>query len=431
MTAIPIDPGPTAPKPRAPLPDMSRAAVSGPQFRGVLESLLPGGASAPGRPRPEADDAIPDSHTGTGVGGNAVPADDIADEFGIVLPLAPEPAPIRPGGAMPSDAGADGLGLPKLPLREPDDPVPEMPLGAVPASTLAGGLTGVAPLTATRPEPLAPGKAQDSAIRTLPMAPWPGWSGGQDVTGQAGTTVQGAWQAPQPPSGNDAPAMTLPREIVGASRDTAGEPPRIESVPANAAPDRAPANVVPASVPAPLPWGAMPSRLMVAPTEVKEPAAPLDALPVDARIEAVPRMAQPAEMRSISQIAAQTDRPPVAQIADAVLRRVGDEIEVSLHPAELGRVRIAVSQTETGLGIVITAERDDTAAFLRRQGDALGAALGGLNLGSVDIGFGDGRGGRDKDDGSGTPFATGSQPVDGGDRPVAMALVGDSVDLRM
>lgn len=68
-----------------------------------------------------------------------------------------------------------------------------------------------------------------------------------------------------------------------------------------------------------------------------------------------------------------TPPPPAApaQIAQALQDAPDGRVSLVLNPEELGRLRLSMVPTETGLNVTILAERDDTAALLRRHADEL------------------------------------------------------------
>ncbi|MCB1337756.1 MAG: flagellar hook-length control protein FliK [Maritimibacter sp.] len=97
---------------------------------------------------------------------------------------------------------------------------------------------------------------------------------------------------------------------------------------------------------------------------------------------------------------ADTARNAAIQIADVV--RAGGEraVELRLHPEELGRVQLTMSQDATGgLTVSLNVERPETLDLLRRHIDQLASELRQLGYGSIDFSF-RGDGGRD---GQGVP----------------------------
>ncbi|MEM7472407.1 MAG: flagellar hook-length control protein FliK [Pseudomonadota bacterium] len=62
-------------------------------------------------------------------------------------------------------------------------------------------------------------------------------------------------------------------------------------------------------------------------------------------------------------------------------------IELMLEPQELGRLRITLTTRETGLFVMLSAERGETLEMLRRNSDDLQANLDTLDIGGAQIGF--------------------------------------------
>lgn len=133
-------------------------------------------------------------------------------------------------------------------------------------------------------------------------------------------------------------------------------------------------------VPAPVPVvaeGAQPAQAgaerlaAIAPAVAPPPAQP-PALPVP--VPAPPAMATP--------LAAAP--PPVSrQVADALVRMEGDVTEITLAPAELGRLRITLTRDSQGLVVLLTAERPEALDLLRRHGDLLRQELAGQGEGEA------------------------------------------------
>lgn len=133
----------------------------------------------------------------------------------------------------------------------------------------------------------------------------------------------------------------------------------------------------------------------------------------------------------------ETARAVAIQIAEVITSTQQRAIELKLHPEELGRVSITLSQDGGGLNVALTAERTETLDLMRRHIDDLGEELRRLGYSSVGFSFdGGGRGGADQwegpapvprgDDASGTTAqaAIGPTPPDA---PTGTARV----DLRL
>ncbi len=81
-------------------------------------------------------------------------------------------------------------------------------------------------------------------------------------------------------------------------------------------------------------------------------------------------------------------RAPMQQIAEVVRRMPEGSFEVKLSPEELGRVRLTVTPSETGLAITIQAERSDTLELLRRYADTLIYDLAAEGFADTHLDFG-------------------------------------------
>lgn len=64
-------------------------------------------------------------------------------------------------------------------------------------------------------------------------------------------------------------------------------------------------------------------------------------------------------------------RNAAANAVDVLIRQPGKPVEISLNPEELGRVRMALSTSETGVTVVISSERAETLDLMRRHIDQL------------------------------------------------------------
>ena len=77
------------------------------------------------------------------------------------------------------------------------------------------------------------------------------------------------------------------------------------------------------------------------------------------------------------------------RMADVLITKAGQQVEIALRPEELGSVRMALSFNETGAVVIIAAERAETLDLLRRHAEALADALRDLGHSSVGFSFGD------------------------------------------
>ncbi|MBV1896410.1 MAG: flagellar hook-length control protein FliK [Rhodobacteraceae bacterium] len=80
-----------------------------------------------------------------------------------------------------------------------------------------------------------------------------------------------------------------------------------------------------------------------------------------------------------------TVRSAGTQMVDAIIRHPGQPVEVALNPEELGRVRIALTNLDTGLSVSIMAERPETLELMRRHIEQLETEF--RQLGYENIGF--------------------------------------------
>ncbi len=79
----------------------------------------------------------------------------------------------------------------------------------------------------------------------------------------------------------------------------------------------------------------------------------------------------------------------VAQVARQVTPGGASEMTIRLDPPELGSVRIGLTVTDGAVAAVVSTERVDVEALLRRHGDQLAAALEQAGYGDVDLSFSD------------------------------------------
>lgn len=85
------------------------------------------------------------------------------------------------------------------------------------------------------------------------------------------------------------------------------------------------------------------------------------------------------------------DLPPhiARQLAEALPRAQNRPVDIILSPEELGRVRMSVSVTETGVTVNLLAERPETLDLLRRNIDLLGQDFQSLGFESIAFAFAD------------------------------------------
>lgn len=99
------------------------------------------------------------------------------------------------------------------------------------------------------------------------------------------------------------------------------------------------------------------------------------------------------------------------QIAEAAGAGPNGQLEVSLSPEELGRVKLTITPQDAGLAIAIQAERPETLELMRRHIDVLVRELADEGFASLSFDFG--QGGREAGRGFGGGESSGDLPVVG------------------
>ncbi|MEM1362014.1 MAG: flagellar hook-length control protein FliK [Pseudomonadota bacterium] len=98
---------------------------------------------------------------------------------------------------------------------------------------------------------------------------------------------------------------------------------------------------------------------------------------------------QAAQERVFSASPSSAPQPVARQIAEALVSLRNGTIDVQLSPEELGRVRLTMSQTETGMLVQVQAERPETLDLLRRNIGLLNDEFSALDLGTASFSFDD------------------------------------------
>ncbi len=93
------------------------------------------------------------------------------------------------------------------------------------------------------------------------------------------------------------------------------------------------------------------------------------------------------------------NRPDTAQhiarqLAEALPASGDRPIEIALNPVELGRVRMALTTSDTGITLIVHAERPETLEMMRRNISDLGSAFADLGYADINFAF---SGGEDSD----------------------------------
>ncbi len=79
------------------------------------------------------------------------------------------------------------------------------------------------------------------------------------------------------------------------------------------------------------------------------------------------------------------------QMADALRASPNRPIEISLNPAELGRIKMTITASDGAVSLQILAERPETLEWMRRNMDMLSRDLGDNGFTSIDLAFGKGK----------------------------------------
>ena len=125
-------------------------------------------------------------------------------------------------------------------------------------------------------------------------------------------------------------------------------------------------------------------------------AAP-DAILTDMRASGAP----PVHTHSVTAPSAPTQlHATVArQIAEAAVQTSADrQIDLTLNPAELGRVRMSLSTSDAGASVTIHADRPETLDLMRRNIGELESEFADMGYGDVDFAFSGGDGAQDQRD---------------------------------
>ncbi len=100
-------------------------------------------------------------------------------------------------------------------------------------------------------------------------------------------------------------------------------------------------------------------------------------------------------------ISATMNAPPfhatvARQVAEALKGGAGRSVELTLSPAELGRVRMSLSTTDAGVSLIIHADRPETLDLMRRNIAELDRAFTDMGYADVDFAFSGGDGAQDQ-----------------------------------
>ncbi len=130
------------------------------------------------------------------------------------------------------------------------------------------------------------------------------------------------------------------------------------------------------------------------------------------------------------------DAPQViARQITVALQRSGEKVvNLTLNPAELGKVRISLSTTDSGVAVMITADRPETLDLMRRNADVLAQEFHNIGYGSAQFEFGQNNPGKEH-----AHLSNSEQPgtdtmqseTDEEPQSIATILLTDRVDIRI
>ncbi|WP_299774295.1 flagellar hook-length control protein FliK [uncultured Tateyamaria sp.] len=123
-------------------------------------------------------------------------------------------------------------------------------------------------------------------------------------------------------------------------------------------------------------------------------------------------------------------------IAEAFKRAPDKPIEIALNPAELGRVRMIMSTSETGITVTVAADRGETLDLMRRNIDDLGKSLNDLGFEDVSFAFDQGQQSAEQQEQTGSDdSATTDEPLAAHQTTTPLARVSNAVttgiDMRL
>lgn len=303
--------------------------------------------------------------------------DGRAGDLSVLLPEAN-----LPGAALVADRGPETL---------PSDTETEgaMPGGAIPAMAFAMIAAGVAPgaLPSHSHGVSAPPGAVTAAGSAMLVA--------ATMADAAPVAVRGAGAAAAPRPAwhgaiiaQDAVTGGLPKaatEPAGRSRGASSD------MPMPTPPSLPPAGPgVAVAAQAAFPTPVLRSAMAAAAADALLPGEAAGLTRTDHGIGLPAMLQMPAAARGVAEahaIPQGTPRALIAQVSAAIARTPDGGADLSLHPRELGLLRLSLSPTETGLVVTLTAERPETLDLLRRHAAELGQDLRSLGFRDVDLNF--------------------------------------------
>ncbi len=310
---------------------------------------------------------------------------------------------------QPQDQAAEERAAPEAPARKPAAPLePAAPL--LHAADAEALVPTAEEFALDQPEP-----DTTAETVTLPMAPPPGASpriapppqpAAEQAAGTAPEQVEPAphlqsTASPFDPPADDsiptpnravapadaaviqdsAPTGSRSEQLVGG-RDVDSRPGTVAAPSTDQAERQAAPRTEPTVAPAPRAAEAAAPRAVEAPVTAT-PAA--DPAPITSGQTAAPAPA-PQPLQGTAPVA-----PPAAAVVEQLVvaaKQTSDgRVDLTLSPAELGRVRMTLLAGETGITVAIHADRDDTLDLFRRNSDALAQEFRQLGYGSVGFEF--------------------------------------------
>ncbi len=320
---------------------------------------------------------------------------------------------------MPAQAGAGGQGAGVAARAEAD---------AIAGRALRGGDSAAKPPAAPAgpgdvPQPVAVAGRAPFGEGAMPAGPVPPpLAAGTRAQGQqgnaAGAPPEGAAapavavrEAPVSTAGESGPALARSGNETGAGVSSGPEAPSRSAVPlSDSAATPEGAQDTPRPAPAPSAPAANDATANRAPAIAASPSATPDSVgaagtdPAGADTPQAADMARadrpgstPAPGQPTQGAPGAAARAVTPQIAAAVQAGGERSVEIVLSPAELGKVRIALSPGEGGMAVNIVAERPETLDLLRRHADLLAQDFRDLGYEGTKFSFGAGGGAPGRD----------------------------------
>lgn len=123
--------------------------------------------------------------------------------------------------------------------------------------------------------------------------------------------------------------------------------------------------------------------------------------------------------------------PPAAQIAEALVQTRNGQVDVLLHPEELGRIRLVLTEDGEITRVQLSAERPETLELLRRHSQDLADELRQAGLHGASFSFGDGAAGNPPESARSASRAETTIPEPGPEALHRIRLAGAGLDLRL